>query len=91
MVRVAEGWVAECQDCPTTVGVDYGELIKVHEEFPLDCYLQAELWAVEHARQNPEHYVEVRRFTRLEAEFVNVNPDVMKLLFGDDFQPPSGD
>lgn len=79
------GWVAECQTCPTTTG-EYGEPIKVHQEFPPDDEQAAHLWALMHsaADLNAWHQVIVKRFWRTEIEIVGIDREALRLLFGMD-------
>jgi hypothetical protein len=86
-----QGWAAECDSCPTTVG-GYGEQVKVRREFVVaaaadaqqyaGAAADAQQWASLHHDANPGHRVTVTCFTRMEFTLVNPNPDVMRALFG---------
>lgn len=60
-------WKAECQTCPTTIGVDYGQTVYVGIEVPESPNAESSvrLWAGRHERENPDHEVRVARFVRI--------------------------
>lgn len=78
-----QGWVAECQNCPTTIG-GYGEQVKEHAEYP-DKTL-ADAWADMHCAIYM-HQVDVRRFERIPMDLTYVNTKLLKTLFGETEQP----
>lgn len=75
-----KGWVAECQDCPTTIG-GYGEQVKEHAEFRTDDKAGADSWADLHSAEHL-HKVDVTQFERLQLDLIEINPAVMDKLFG---------
>lgn len=79
-----QGWVAECQDCPTTTDPGYGHQIKVHQEFAPSNRVDADLWALVHSDSHGGHVVEVGRFVRMPIQVTDINPEVMRALFGAD-------
>jgi len=70
------GWIAECHDCPITIG-GYGERIKVHEKFAPNNRIDAELWAGTHHHLYG-HIVTVRRFAQLEVDCTWVDHDALQ-------------
>lgn len=82
------GWLAECQTCPTTTDPAYGHQVKVHKEFPADDELGAHLWALMHSSADLRavHTVTVSRFQRFDVDLTDINPDVRKILTGQDQQ-----
>jgi hypothetical protein len=84
MSGTEQGWVAECQDCPTTTDPDYGHQVKVHQEFAPSNYDDAVRWAFLHASRSGGHRVDIRRFARIPFEVTDMNPEVTRALFGSD-------
>lgn len=78
------GWLAECQTCPTTTDPAYGHQVKVHQEFPIDNEQGAHLWALRHSSADLQavHTVTISRFQRFDAHFTDIDPDVWKILTG---------
>ena len=76
------GWRAECQDCPTTLNTDWGHQEKVHEEFPTEQHVEAELWGVLHQEAHPGHRVQVKAFCRWEVKADSVDPEIWRRLAG---------
>lgn len=73
-----QGWLAQCQDCPPTVG-EYGEKLGVHQKF--DEKLGAEMWASAHTALYP-HTVTIARFIAWDVAVDYLDPEIMNALFG---------
>lgn len=78
------GWSAECQDCPFTIGLDYGQKIYPRAEFddPDTGREEAQLWAAEHRVEHPEHQPKVDAFARWTLEVTDYAPDLLEAIFG---------
>lgn len=79
------GWAAQCEDCPYTIGEDYGQRIYPRWEFDDtdDGRHTAERWAITHRTANPGHSPTVTQFHRWTMTHVeHLDVKVLRTLFG---------
>ncbi|AKF14489.1 hypothetical protein SEA_FLAGSTAFF_52 [Mycobacterium phage FlagStaff] len=84
------GWAAECEDCPFTIGEDYGQRIYPRWEFDDtdDGRHLAERWAIQHRTANPGHSPTVNQFHRWTMTHVeHLDVKLLATLFGTSHVP----
>lgn len=85
LIHPRSGWSAECEDCPYTIGLDYGQRIYPRAEFDdtdPDARAAAERWADEHRVEHPDHRPRVGSFYRWTMEIVDQHPNLLEAIFG---------
>lgn len=80
----ASGQYAECRDCVGLIDPDYGGLVYPRAEFLNDGDKLADRWVSEHTAAHPGHRPTVGRFHHWAVLCVNVDPDVLSIIRGDD-------
>lgn len=79
-------WRAECQDCPYTIGLDYGERQYPSEQFEGntdEARWAAERWAIAHREANPGHNPTANAVTSWTMTVVeHLDHDAIAALFG---------
>jgi hypothetical protein len=83
------GWQSVCTDPACVLGTDgYGATVRVHAEFygtdaesMRVAYSRATAWANLHIDAKL-HLVATTRFWRTEVHFTDVNPELMRTMFG---------
>lgn len=78
-----EGFSAECHDCPTMIGEDYGQTIYTGV-VSIDASVQAQVevveWARIHALVHEGHQVRVTRYVTFDVGVDTVDPEIWKLF-----------